>query len=423
MMAEKPRWNLWRWMRLRTLWENGRMALSSVRANAMRSLLTCLGIVIGVATVIGMLGIVAGINGMVTNELGRIGASSFFLQKYPAVRMSSMREYRKRPNLTVEDARAIMATCPSVEMVSPEVGFRAQQARSGNNKTDPDVTLAGVTSSYSSIAGIHVEHGRNFTPLEDAGPRNVAILGQDVVDRLFPYGSPIGRFIRIGPYRLRVVGVLEQRGSMFGESQDNLVAIPLPTLLQRFDPEDNLEIAVKAKPDVPLEQAMNEVRAVMRVRHKLKLIDPDSFEIETKESLVSTWTNLTGAVFAAAIGIAAISLLVGGVGIMNIMLVSVKERTREIGVRKALGARPKDISRQFLIEASVLSLLGGLVGTALGVGGLKLVALLTDALPIEITGQSVVLALGFSVLVGISFGYFPARKAAALNPIDALRYE
>lgn len=422
-MPPRPAWNLARWLRLRTLWENARMALSSVRANAMRSLLTCLGIVIGVATVIGMLGIVAGINSMVTKELGRIGASSFFLQKYPAVRMGSWREYRKRPNLTAEDAKAILLTCPSVEMVSPEVGFQAQQVRSGNNKTDPNVTLAGVTSAYSSIAGINVVQGRNFTPLEDQSPRNVAILGQDVVDRVFPYGSPIGRYVRVGPYRLRVVGVLERRGSIFGQSQDNLVAIPLPTLLQRFDPDDNLEIAIRARPDVPLRQAMNEVRAVMRVRHKLKLTDPDTFEIETRESLVSTWANLTGAVFAAAIGIAGISLLVGGVGIMNIMLVSVKERTREIGVRKALGARPKDISRQFLIEASVLSLIGGLAGTALGVGGLKLASALTDALPVQITPDSVAIALGFSVLVGISFGYFPARKAAKLNPIEALRYE
>ena len=341
-MVPKPAWNLARWLRLRTLWENARMALSSVRANAMRSLLTCLGIVIGVATVIGMLGIVSGINSMVTKELGRIGASSFFLQKYPAVRMGgSWREYRKRPNLTAEDAKVILLTCPSVEMVSPEVGFQAQQVRSGNNKTDPNVTLAGVTSSYSAIAGINVVQGRNFTTLEDQSPRNVAILGQDVVDRVFPYGSPIGRYVRVGPYRLRVIGVLERRGSIFGQSQDNLVAIPLPTLLQRFDPDDNLEVAIRARPDVPLRQAMSEVRAVMRVRHKLKLTDADSFEIETRESLVSTWTNLTGAVFAAAIGIAAISLLVGGVGIMNIMLVSVKERTREIGVRKSAGCAPQ----------------------------------------------------------------------------------
>ena len=416
------RWDLMRRLRLRASWESGRMALGSVRANAMRSVLTCLGIVIGVATVIGMLGIVAGINGMVTQELGRLGASSFFLQKFPVMRMGSMREYRKRPDLTMEDAKAILAACPSVEMVSPEVSFRAQQVRSGNNKTDPDVVLVGVTSSYASIAGVDVEHGRNFTPLEDAGPRNVAIVGQDVVDRVFPYGNPIGRYLRVGSYRLQVVGVLEKRGAIFGESQDNIVAMPLPTVLRRFDPGDNLAITVKAKPDVPLSKAMSEVRSLMRVRHKLKLTEKDTFEIETKESLVSTWTNLTGAVFAAAVGIAGISLLVGGVGIMNIMLVSVKERTREIGVRKALGARPRDISRQFLIEACVLSFLGGLVGVGLGVGGLQIAAL-TDVLPVAVELPSVGLALGFSVLVGVCFGYFPARRAAKLDPIEALRYE
>ena len=416
-------WNPARWFRARAFWESARMALGSVRDNTMRSVLTGLGIVIGVATVIGMLGVVAGIDGMISKELGRLGASSFVLQKFPAIRVGSMREYRSRPNLTVDDARAIAASCPSVETVVPEVSFQAQQVRSGNNKTDPDVILHGTTSSFPSVWGVSVQYGRSFTPLEDVGSSDVAIVGQDVVDRVFPYGDPIGRFLRVGSFHLRVVGVLERRGSVFGKSQDNVVALPLPTAARRYDLEDRLAITVKAKPGVPLSKAMSEVRGLMRVRHKLKLTDKDTFEIENTESLMSMWTNLTEAVFAAAVGIAGISLLVGGVGIMNIMLVSVKERTREIGTRKALGARPQDISRQFLIEACTLSLLGGLVGVALGVGGLQLTSWLTDALPVKVEIGSVLLALGFSAFVGVSFGYFPARRAATLNPIEALRYE
>ena len=399
------------------------MAFGSVRDNTMRSVLTCLGIVIGVATVISMLGVVAGIDGMIADQLGRLGASSFILQKYPAIRVGSLREYRSRPNITVDDARAILASCPSIETVVPEITYNAQIARNGNNKTDPDVLLHGTTSSFPIVWGVAVEQGRNFTPIEDVGSNNVAIIGQDIVERVFPYGDPIGRFFRLGSFRLRVVGVLERRGSIFGKSQDNVVAIPLSTIARSFTLDDHLAITVKAKPGVPLSKAMNEVRGLMRVRHKLKITDKDTFEIENTESLMSMWNNLTGAVFAAAIGIAAISLLVGGVGIMNIMLVSVKERTREIGTRKALGARPQDISRQFLIEACVLSFLGGVVGVVLSMGGLQLTSMLTEALPVKIETSSIVLALGFSIFVGVSFGYFPARSAATLNPIDALRYE
>ncbi|MCL2823319.1 MAG: ABC transporter permease [Polyangiaceae bacterium] len=412
-------------LRLRALWESARMAFGSVRDNAMRSVLTGLGIVIGVATVISMLGVVAGIDGMIAGELGRLGASSFVVQKYPVMRFGSrnQREYRIRPALTLEDAKAIQASCPSVEIVLPQVAFSGQQAHSGGNKTDPDVQLMGTTSAFPSVWGISAEHGRNFTPLEDVGSSDVALIGLDIVDRVFPYGDPVGQYFRVGSFRLRVVGVLERRGAVFGQSQDNIVVVPLPTLIQRFDLDDRLSLTVKAKPGVPVSRAMSEVRGIMRVRHKLKLVDKDTFELVTQDSLMSMWTNLTGAVFAAAIGIASISLLVGGVGIMNIMLVSVKERTREIGTRKALGARPRDISRQFLIEACVLSFLGGLIGVILGVGGLELTSLLTDALPVKVEVGSVVLALGFSAFVGVSFGYFPARRAATLNPIEALRYE
>ncbi len=410
--------------RMRSLFESIMMSLDSIRSNKLRSILTCLGIIIGVATVIGMMSIVEGIDGIVGKELNRIGASSFMLQKYPELSISmDWRKYHKRKDLTLEDVDAIQRGCPSVDLVSPTVSFGGKTISGGGEKTDPNVGLVGTTSVYPSIHGVDFSEGRCFIPLEDTKPRNVAILGQDVVDRLFHYGSPLGRYIRVDNMRLRVIGVLEKRGTVFGESQDNMVVIPMTVMAKHFNLRRRIEINIKARADAPIGRAIDEVRALMRVRHKLKANEEDDFEIETRDSITKAWTNLTGSIFAAAIGIAGISLLVGGIGIMNIMLVSVRERTREIGIRKALGARRKDISRQFLIEAGSLSLLGGLLGVAFGVGGLKLTMHYTDKVPIIITTYSIVLALTFSFFVGVFFGVYPARKAAKLDPIDALRYE
>ncbi len=409
---------------MRSLFESIKMSLDSIRSNKLRSILTCLGIIIGVATVIGMMSIVEGIDGIVGQELNRIGASSFMLQKYPALQISmDWRKYRKRKNLTLQDVEAIKQGCPSVDMVAPTVSYGSKIISGAGEKTDPNVGLVGTTSIYPSIHGVDFSEGRSFIPLEDSRPRNVCILGQDVVKRLFHYGSPVGRYVHVDNMRLRVIGVLEERGTVFGESQDNMVVAPMSVIAKHYDTRGRIEINIKAKADVPIRQAIDEVRALMRVRHKLKTYEDDDFEIETRDSITKAWTNLTGSIFAAAIGIAGISLLVGGIGIMNIMLVSVRERTREIGIRKALGARRKDISRQFLIEAGSLSLLGGILGVAMGVGGLKLTLHYTDKVPIIITTYSIILALTFSFFVGVFFGVYPARKAAKLDPIEALRYE
>ncbi len=408
-----------------SLWENIKVAMRAIAANKLRAGLTSLGIIIGVATVIAMMTVVGGINSIVAKEFNRFGSNVFTLQKYPAIVITfDHGKYRRRADLTLEDADAIRKNCHSLEIVSPLVyQWWGETVRGSGNKTDPTVGIAATTDNYIPVSGMTLDMGRNFTPREAMSGTRVAVLGWDVVERLFPYGSPIGRTIRVRADRYRVIGVVEHLGSIFGQSRDNFVAIPLGAYLRKWDIRDQLEIMLKAKEGVPLARAMDEVRALMRVRHKLKLTQEDDFELVTRDSLMRSYNSLTGSIFFAAIGIAAISLLVGGIGIMNIMLVSVRERTREIGVRKALGARNRDISRQFLIEAMTLSALGGVIGIALAVGLLMLVGRLTDALPIAFSLSSIVLAVGFSVGVGIFFGVYPARKAAQLDPIEALHYE
>ena len=405
--------------------ENLRLALRSIGANKLRSGLTSLGIIIGVAMVIAMMSVVGGINEVVTSEFSRLGADVFIIQKYPAIAITfDWNKYRRRQDLTLEDADAIRRAAVHVDMVSPlAYRWRGDTVRAEGRKTDPDVGVAAATESYLPVTGMGLDMGRNFTPHEVRAGTPVIVLGHDVVDRLFLYGSPIGRHVRLRGERYRVVGVAEKRGSVFGDSQDNFVAIPLGAFTRKWRIRDQLQIHIKVKDGVPLSLAMEEVRALMRIRHKLKLTDPDDFEMETRDSLMTSYNSLTGSVFIAAIGIALISLLVGGIGIMNIMLVSVRERTREIGVRKALGARRRDISRQFLIEAVTLSLLGGLVGIGLAVGGLLLAGKFFESLPIALSLDAVILAVGFALGTGVFFGVYPARKAALLNPIDALRYE
>ena len=408
------------------IFEGVRIALIAIRSHKMRAALTTLGILIGVMTVIMMLSIVNGIDGQVVGELDAIGANIFYVEKFPALMISSnWRKHRSRRDLKLEYAQQIKRRCPAVAEVSPYHWTESKLVKFKNAKTNPDVVVLGVTETYLDVATDSLNEGRFFTKVDISRNRNVTLLGADVVNTLFPFTDPIGHSVRIDGQKYNVIGTIEKKGSIWGQSQDNQVLIPIELFERRMNRHDkhNFALAVKSRSDVPMQRAIDQVHSAMRIIRNLKAFAPDDFTIETKDQLMTSYKNITGAIFAAAIGIAMISLLVGGIGIMNIMLVSVRERTREIGIRMSVGARRRDILVQFLIEAVTVSTLGGLLGIIAGVGLLKLIAVFMPDLPINITPQTIILALSFSLSAGIFFGVYPAKKAAALDPIECLRYE
>jgi len=399
------------------------IALSALRTNKLRAVLTTLGIVIGVMTVIGMMTIVRGINATVEEQFAQIGTNTFYVQKYPAVRTGRLDEkYRNREDLTVEHAEAVKKRATLVSRVNPELYMWGQRVRYRGEKTNPDIVLYGASEDWQVINGRYVESGRFIKSFDIRSSRKVCVIGMDIKETLFPFIDPVGQFVRVGPAKLQVIGVLEEKGSTFGQSEDNIVAIPYTTFHKVFGEEWGMNIAVQARNPELINAAIDEVIGILRVERKVPPGKENDFEIITRDSLTETWRNLTGVVFTASIGIAMISLLVGGIGIMNIMLVSVTERTREIGIRKSIGARKKDILWQFIVEAIVLSGLGGIIGIIFGIGLGQLVGAATP-IPSVVPVWSIFVGLGFSSAVGLFFGIYPASKAARLDPIAALRHE
>jgi len=396
-------------------------AIAAIRAHPLRSVLTTLGIAIGVLTIISMQTFIEGLDNKVASELSAIGANTFYVQKYPAVTFD-ISQFRNRQNLTLEHADAIDERARLVSLVAPEHFKFPAVVKHGREKTNPEIFLLGGTEAWQETNGFFVEEGRFLSRFDVRHRRPVCVLGIDIVEKLFPFERAINREVLIDGHRFEVVGVFEEKGSFFGSNRDNIALIPITTFEKVYGEKRSVQIGMKAVEPEFLQQAMDEVTGILRVERGVPPGAPNDFEIMTRDSLMDVWRDLTQIVFSAAIGICAISLLVGGIGVMNIMLVSVTERTREIGIRKAVGAKRRDIMVQFLVEAVIICLIGGFIGVALGLGLGKGIGSFTS-LPAVVPLWSIFLAIGFVSLLGIFFGFYPAAKAARLLPVTALSYE
>jgi putative ABC transport system permease protein len=414
-------------MRLGIIKEVFAMALDSIKTHKLRSFLTLLGIMIGVMTVIGMVSVIQGLNKSFLRELESAGSDLILVSKFEGVRMGRpSEEERTRKNLTYEDALAIEQECPTVKAVSVDVVanvFADNPVRYGNIKSDNTIIL-GINDKFPVVYALYLpKEGRFLTGSEVEHTSRSCLLGFETAETLFPHTSPLGKEIRVGPEKFSVVGVLSKRGQMMGQSRDNFVAIPITTLMKYFDyDKENIEIAAVPREHGTLSETIEEITNLLRKRRRVPFGKPNDFAVYTTDAILDLYNQITGAAYLVMIVISSIGLLVGGIGVMNIMLVSVKERTREIGIRKAIGARSGDILRQFLIEAVVLTGAGGLIGVLFGF----LIAVVVKAatpLPAAVTLWSVALGLIVSVSIGLSFGIFPAQKAARLEPIVSLRYE
>jgi putative ABC transport system permease protein len=349
------------------------------------------------------------------------------IQKYEAVQMGEMsEEMRKRKDLTWEDAKAIEQGAPLVHAVAANINsniFDEIPVKYRNISSDNTLIL-GSNEKFPVVYNIYLpKEGRFLTESEITHSSRAAMLGFETAETLFPHTSAVGKEIRIGPEKFTVVGVLNKRGQMFGQSRDNFAAIPITTFMKYFD-YDKSSLQIGAVPKTPgtIQETIDQIRNVLRQRRKVGFGKPDDFEVFTQESMLDLYNQITGAAYLVMVVISSIGLLVGGIGVMNIMLVSAKERTHEIGIRKALGALSKDIMKQFLIESMFLTGIGGILGTLIGFAVALLVRAVTP-LPAAVTPWSVFLGLFVSISVGLFFGIFPAQKAAKFDPIVALRYE
>jgi len=400
-----------------------RLALQSLWANKLRSTLTLLGVVIGVAAVIAVVTFVNGINGYVAEKIFRLGADVFIIGKSSGVitNIDQYLEQMKRKDLTMDDYRVVLEACKRCQYLGATT-FNPNGHVKYAEQNSTDTWVRGFTPSMAPIMDLDLVAGRflNDNDLNTAAP--VAIIGNDIVEKLLPGVDPLGKEIRVDNRMYTVVGVGRKEGKTLGQSRDNYVLIPITSWLRQYGTHTSIRISGKSNGVATLESALDEARAALRAHRHDMPGQPDSFAAETNQNFLSMWANLSGTFFIAMVAIAAISLVVGGIVIMNIMMVSVSERTREIGIRKAMGARRSDVLLQFLVESATMALFGGLLGVLFGVTVAKTITLLVG-MPSVIKLWAVAAGLLVSASVGLFFGVYPARRAARLDPIAALRFE
>ncbi len=416
------------------LTETFRVALSSLVSNKMRSALTMLGIIIGVGAVIALMSVGQGAQASITSQIQSMGTNLLFVSPGSTSSSGVRSAAGSAQTLTYQDAEAIAANVPQVAAVAPESSYFGQVIAGGSNV---NTRITGVTPEYESVRDWQVSDGEFITQSQLDSASMVVLLGSNVASSLFPDGNAVGQTVSIGfanntRMQFKVTGVLESKGSQAMGNQDDTILIPLTTMQRKVSVSrtssggltvSTINVQVTSSDKSVMNQAVQNIGDLLRQRHK---VTEDDFTIRSQEDMLSTATQVTGVLTALLGAIAGISLIVGGIGIMNIMLVSVTERTREIGIRKAIGAKRKDILTQFLVESVVVSVAGGIIGISIGVG----LAILLSGVSVggqkmqtEVSMSAILMAFGVSTAIGVFFGAYPANRAASLNPIEALRYE
>ena len=399
------------------------MALASFWTNKLRTLLTLLGIIIGVLTIIAVVSIIQGLNEYVYTKMSFFGANDFSVSKFSLIGTSleDFKEQLKRKNLTLEDMELLERHCTACELIGASINT-SKTVKAGNESLK-NVEIAGVTHVDHLIGSVQeLKSGRHFLKDDIDHSRWVCIIGSDIHENLFPYIDPLGRWVKIGAHNFQVIGVAAEKGKLLGMSQDNFVRIPISTFHKIYGSRQSININVHTNSQEQMLTAQEQVRTILRSRRHVPFDQPDDFSFRTSDTFIQFYKSATTSIYFAMIAISSIALLVGGIVVMNIMLVAVTERTKEIGIRMAVGARRKDILFQFLIESAVLSASGGIIGIVLGYLLARIVTSVSS-MPSTLDPGSIAAAIIVSASVGIFFGLYPASKAAKLNPIQALRTE
>ena len=394
-------------------------ALRGIVANRMRAFLSTVGIAIGVATLMTIYGLVSGLTTSFTSQIAALGSNTMYVTSRPWVIRGNWWEYRNRPPITRTDVTALQHGAAHLAAVAPVANAAAEVTF--HNERIGAVRVQGTTSEYLDTSTLKLDQGRFLSPVEGTSLNHVVVVGSEVVERLFPNETPLGARILLGPQRFTVIGVLKPQGKAFGRSLDNVVIIPIDAFGAIYGTQRNMAIVATATPD-HLHEAEEEIIEVLRRSRGLGPEAADTFSINRQSELVKIFNEETSALFGVAIAIGLITLLVGGIGVMNIMLVAVTERTREIGVRRALGARRRTILMQFLVESALVTMIGGCIGTALGAVGSSVIDKISPV-GAELSSTAIVGAVVFSAIIGLAFGTWPASRAASLDPIESLRFE